>query len=238
MAEVTLPQFPEPRIRPNLSRPTHRVPKLRDVSAVFQFIHSRSFDASGQNPVSRIAGWGPQGAPSFQRGKIPDSKFQVLSVDQGPEYRFSSEPSGRGGWTRIQIPSSRGGLSHIFKSEKTQVEEFPQGGSRIQREGNERAKYKIHMIAVSRWRVGTYITRRPAECRMPSESTLYSLCLTAKCASHAGRATMPATTCSQRPTTTPTSRRPAVRVARTRSPLGLARRHGAKGPVTRPTTIT
>ena len=158
MAEVTLPQFPEPRIRPNLSRPTHRVPKLRDVSAVFQFIHSRSFDASGQNPVSRIASWGPQGAPSFQRGQIPDSKFQVLSVDQGPEYRFSSEPSGRGGWTRIQIPSSRGGLSHISKSEKTQVEKFPQGGSRIQREGNERAKYKIHMIAVSRWRVGNTIT--------------------------------------------------------------------------------
>ena len=158
MAELTLPLFPEPRIRPNLSRPTHRVPKLRDVSAVFQFIHSRSFDASGQNPVSRIASWGPQGAPSFQRGQTPDSKFQVLSVDQGPEYRFSSEPSGRGGWTRIQIPSSRGGLSHISKSEKTQVEKFPQGGSRIQREGNERAKYKIHMIAVSRWRVGTYIT--------------------------------------------------------------------------------
>ena len=122
MAEVTLPLFPEPRIRPNLSRPTHRVPKLRDVSAVFQFIHSRSFDASGQNPVSRIASWGSQGAPSFQRGQIPDSKFQVLSVDQGPEYRFSSEPSGRGGWTRIQIPSSSGGLSHISKSEKTQVE--------------------------------------------------------------------------------------------------------------------
>ena len=77
MAEVTLPLFPEPRIRPNLSRPTHRVPKLRDVSAVFQFIHSRSFDASGQNPVSRIAGWGSQGAPSFRSGKIPDSKFQV-----------------------------------------------------------------------------------------------------------------------------------------------------------------
>eukprot|EP00966_Prymnesium_polylepis_P201054 4658679-Prymnesium_polylepis.1 len=42
---------------------------------------------------------------------------------------------------------------------------------------------------------------------------------------------MPTTTCSQRPTTTPTFRRPAARVARTRSPLGLARRIGAKGPV-------
>jgi hypothetical protein len=61
-------------------------------------------------------------------------------------------------WTRIQIPSSRGGLSHIFKSEKTQVEEFPKGGSITEREGNERAKYKIHMIAVSRWRVGNTIT--------------------------------------------------------------------------------
>ena len=67
----------------------------------------------------------------------------------------------------------------------------------------------------------------------PVDSTLYWLSLTAECASRAGRATMPTTTCCQRPTPTPTSRRPAARVARTRSPLGLARRH-----VTRPTTIT
>eukprot|EP00966_Prymnesium_polylepis_P097969 2269089-Prymnesium_polylepis.1 len=40
--------------------------------------------------------------------------------------------------------------------------------------------------------------------------------------------TMPTPTCSQRPTTTPTSRRPAAGVARTRSPLGLARRLDAK----------
>ena len=124
VSRATHPSKPEPYYAP-------RPEASRCVCRVFQFIHSRSFDASGQNPVSRIASWGPQGAPSFQRGQIPDYKFQVLSVDQGPEYRFSSEPSGRGGWTRIQIPSSRGGLSHISKSEKTQVEEFPQGGSRI-----------------------------------------------------------------------------------------------------------
>eukprot|EP00966_Prymnesium_polylepis_P067183 1559772-Prymnesium_polylepis.1 len=49
---------------------------------------------------------------------------------------------------------------------------------------------------------------------MPGSSTLYSLCLIAECASRAGRATVPTTTYSQRPTTTSTSRRPAARVAR------------------------
>eukprot|EP00966_Prymnesium_polylepis_P048053 1112856-Prymnesium_polylepis.1 len=100
MAEVTLPQFPEPRIRPNVSHPTHRVPKLRDVSPVFQFIHSRSFDASGQSPVSRIAVW----------GQIPDSKFQVLSVHQGPEYRF--QIPGRA-LAHFQVrENTSGGVSH------------------------------------------------------------------------------------------------------------------------------
>eukprot|EP00966_Prymnesium_polylepis_P219729 5082791-Prymnesium_polylepis.1 len=67
MAEVTLPQFPEPRIHPNLSRAT--------------LLPTTSRSASGQNPVSRIAGWGPQGAPRFQRGQIPDVECRAELAD-------------------------------------------------------------------------------------------------------------------------------------------------------------
>eukprot|EP00966_Prymnesium_polylepis_P012116 278217-Prymnesium_polylepis.1 len=141
MAEVTLPQ--------PLSRTTHRVPKLRDVCAVFQFIHSRSFDASGQNPVSRTAGWGPQGAATeFPEGSNsrcsatpecgPRSRIQILKralrvrrVDQNTDSKFQG---------RVR--------AHL------QVRENTSGGVSTRRLKNTEG-------GSSRWRVGLTITLVP-----------------------------------------------------------------------------
>eukprot|EP00966_Prymnesium_polylepis_P186844 4331128-Prymnesium_polylepis.1 len=59
ISRATHPSKPEPYYPP-------RPGKLRDVCTMFQFIHSQSFNASGQNPVSRTAGWGPTTDPTNQ----------------------------------------------------------------------------------------------------------------------------------------------------------------------------
>jgi hypothetical protein len=130
---------------PTVSRATHpskpeqyyppapRPEASRSLCAVFQFIHSRSFDASGQNPVSRIEGWGPRrvhrvsGGVNFQ---IPINSNVPLSVNQGSKVQntdsqASPQRSGRGDareWTKLANTDSKyqgRGFSHttahIFK---------------------------------------------------------------------------------------------------------------------------